>query len=131
MIHHIAITSESVERLAAFYRTLPGLFVISENMEGDVLRSVWFGTNNSKSIIMIEKGERKAPQALIFDLISSLVFQTDPQEDEVMKLFDRIFPIIESRTENTFYFRDPDGNQLGYSAYPEKLQDFIKIQDWK
>ena len=122
MIHHVAITSMFPERLSDFYQGLPGIVKIRENLENSVLRSVWFGFQGSDSILMIERGESRSPHALVFDLRRLFSFSLDRNKVSVDMRY--VISLIESKTEYTFYFRDPDGNQLGYSAYPEKLSEY-------
>jgi hypothetical protein len=121
MIHHIAITSNIPERLSQFYEELPGLMKIQENRENGIIRSVWFAIHNSKSILMIERGENKAPYTLVFDLL----YFFSVNKNKIISEMKNIIPLVESKTEFTFYFRDPDGNRLGYSSYPEKLSDYM------
>lgn len=106
MIHHIAIGSPNVALLVEFYEKLPGFQKLKENkFEDGSLRSVWLQTG--KSILMLEKDEiAKGPKALILD-VSSL-------KPESLK----ILPKWIQETEYTKYFKDPDGNLLGYSSYP-------------
>ena len=125
MIHHIAITSKFPERLSEFYGDLPGLMKIKENRENEIIRSVWFGFKSSASILMIERGDDRAPHALVFDLVRS--FSIDSDKNKITFEMGHILSLIESKTEYTFYFRDPDGNRLGYSSYPERLSDHIII----
>lgn len=108
MIHHIAIATDNLEIMSDFYRNLPGLHW-KENKFNDVgdLRSVWFETPD-QTILMLEKFPyKKAPQALVFKINS------------LSEVVDKIS--ISKETDFTVYFFDPDGNQLGYSSYPEKL----------
>ena len=96
MIHHIAIASPNLKEMSDFYRNLPGLQWREDKLnEQGELRSVWFETSD------------KSPEALVFKMNSSF------------ELTNKIS--ITKRTDYTVYFLDPDGNQLGYSSYPEKL----------
>ncbi|PJZ40639.1 glyoxalase [Leptospira kmetyi] len=107
MIHHIAIGSPNVSSLTAFYETLPGFQKLKENKNEDgSLRSVWFQTG--ESILMLETdGIAKGPKALILDA-SSLTSESA-----------KILPKWIQETEYTKYFKDPDGNLLGYSSFPK------------
>ncbi|HMV41561.1 MAG TPA: hypothetical protein PK079_17455 [Leptospiraceae bacterium] len=110
MIHHLAIATTNVLKMAEFYKTLPGLNWKEDKFTVDgSLRSVWFDTANG-CLLMLEKFPySKAPEALIF--------QFEPHFN-----FTDIGLTIIKRTDYTFYFNDPDGNQLGYSSYPNKLK---------
>ncbi|EMY79547.1 hypothetical protein LEP1GSC060_2374 [Leptospira weilii serovar Ranarum str. ICFT] len=106
MIHHIAIGSPNVNALEKFYASLPGLKKIRENQNPDgSIRSVWFQTGDT--ILMLEIDTNvKGPKALIFST-SRLKFE-DLKD----------LPKWIQETEYTKYFKDPDGNLLGYSSYP-------------
>lgn len=113
MIHHIAIGTRKVRKLADFYLKMPHAEKIREWEEPDgALRSVWI--QFSKTILMIEFGETMAPRALVFGY-----------EIEDLKKWNILFETIPvtRETEFTKYFLDPDGNQLGLSSYPETLPE--------
>ncbi|EMO52110.1 VOC family protein [Leptospira noguchii] len=106
MIHHIAIGSPNIETLEKFYISLPGLKKIRVNKNtDDSLRSIWFAAGNT--ILMLEFDHiPKGPKALIFSIsnLKSKDFKNLPNWIQ--------------ETEYTKYFKDPDGNLLGYSSYP-------------
>ncbi|PJZ68475.1 glyoxalase [Leptospira perolatii] len=110
MIHHIAIATKDVSALREYYLSLPGLnWERDQVTELGELRSTWFQSGNSR--IMIEKEiECKGPYALIFDGSDKSL------RKKVELTFGKSF---ESRTDYTVYFRDPDGNKIGYSSYPD------------
>ena len=105
MIHHIAIASPNLKEMSDFYRNLPGLQWREDKLnEQGELRSVWFETSD-KSLLMLEN----------FPYSKALVFKMNSSFELTNKIS------ITKRTDYTVYFLDPDGNQLGYSSYPEKL----------
>lgn len=112
MIHHIAIGTPNPSLLADFYLKIPGSRKLKEfHYESGILRSVWiqFGS----ILLMLEDGENKSPRALVFSY----------QEMERSKWTQFLKQNeVESRTEYTIYFLDPDKNLLGVSSYPEKLE---------
>jgi len=116
MIHHLAITTSDPERLARFYETIPGLSVIRRNEEGGSVRSVWL-SGDDRVILMIERGESQGAFALVFDLF-------EKSGEKKQRDLSAILPLEEERTEFTLYFRDPDGNRLGFSSFPEPLSRF-------
>ncbi|TGK34514.1 VOC family protein [Leptospira gomenensis] len=107
MIHHVAIGSKHLPLLGEFYERLPGIKKIGENKNEDgSIRSIWF--RSGESILMLESdSENRGPKALIFSA-SSLTPETSVS-----------LPRFIQETEYTKYFKDPDGNLLGYSSYPE------------
>ncbi|TGN19558.1 VOC family protein [Leptospira idonii] len=112
MIHHIAIGTDSVRFVSQFYLQIPGCRLERENKEetGESLRSVWIRSEDI--LLMIESGEKEAPKALVF------TFQEKDRPDwEVFFQTVR----IERRTDYTLYFRDPDGNLLGLSHFPDRI----------
>lgn len=110
MIHHIAIATENVKKMADFYKRLPGLKWKEDKFnEAGNLRSVWLETENGCLVMIEDFPKPKAPEALIFKY-------------QITYNFNDINLTITKQTDYTFYFLDPDGNQLGYSAYPEKLK---------
>ncbi|AOP35041.1 glyoxalase [Leptospira tipperaryensis] len=106
MIHHIAIGTLNVKTLSDFYETLPGLKRIQEHWNEDkTLRSVWFQAG--EILLMLESDSIvKAPKALIFSAAS-----LEPSTINGL-------PKWIQETEYTKYFRDLDGNLIGYSSYP-------------
>ncbi|WP_061285808.1 VOC family protein [Leptospira interrogans] len=106
MIHHIAIGSPNIETLEKFYESLPGLKKIRINKNTDQsIRSIWFIAGDT--ILMLEIDNiSKGPKALIFSA-------SDLKPEDLGTLPDWI-----QETEYTKYFKDPDGNLLGYSSYP-------------
>lgn len=61
---------------------------------------------------MIEKSEiLQAPKALVFSIKN---LDVSP-----------IIPLVVQRTDYTIYIHDYDGNLVGYSCYPEPIQNYI------
>ncbi|GBF51985.1 hypothetical protein LPTSP4_35230 [Leptospira ryugenii] len=116
MIHHIAIGTESLDRMAEFYQKIPGCEEKVEKYEekSGTLRSVWFRFGST--ILMLESGPKQATKALVFLLAK-----------ENASLWREFFIKIpkEQTTEFSIYFSDPDGNRLGCSAYPNAWKDLI------
>ncbi|TGL61896.1 VOC family protein [Leptospira ognonensis] len=113
MIHHIAIGTPNVRKLADFYLKLPHAEKLKEWLEADgTLRSIWI--QFSETILMIEIGEKMAPRALVFG------FEVD--DEKKWNILLETIP-LSHKTEFTKYFLDPDGNQLGLSSYPETLPE--------
>ncbi|WP_367897823.1 VOC family protein [Leptospira sp. WS58.C1] len=110
MIHHIAISTQNPETLKNFYISIPGLSFEKDHFYRDGgLRSSWFLAGTIR--IMIEKEEiSKAPHALIFSATKK------EERDLIDSLFGNSF--IE-KTDFTKYLKDPDGNRLGFSSYPD------------
>jgi len=107
-IHHLAIVTRNPERLAAFYAELLGVGPTRRLPEAGEVRAIWFDLEGA--ILMIERGESAAGGHV-------LVFRAAPGSYAAWsaKLAST------ERTEFTVYGRDPDGNRVGVSSYPEAL----------
>ncbi|PJZ76023.1 VOC family protein [Leptospira neocaledonica] len=110
MIHHIAISTKDPETLRTFYISIPGISFEKDHFYQDGrLRSSWLLAGIVR--IMIEREEEsKAPHALIFSAT---------KKEERVKIDSLFGDSFIERTDYTKYFKDPDGNRLGFSSYPE------------
>jgi catechol 2,3-dioxygenase-like lactoylglutathione lyase family enzyme len=115
-MHHIAIGTANLEAMSDFYRKLPGLKFIknhyynSDEMKDGLqgkLRSVWF--SSGQIILMLEDDTQiQAPKALVFSIAESGLTKSELKE----------LPLNWTHnTDFTIYFKDPDGNTLGYTDY--------------
>lgn len=119
-LHHLALGSADVERLARFYRELFGLKELSRHLDtGGALRSVWLDLGGA--VLMLE---HTAEPVRRVDGVGSglflLAFRVPREaraalEDELEA---RGHP-IESRSAYSSYSRDPDGNRIAISHYPD------------
>lgn len=109
MIHHIAIATPNLQIMSAFYKSLPGLYWKEDKFtENGGIRSVWLETYDHCLIMLEAFPYSKGPEALVFQM-------------EISFNINLIMNQVTNRTDFTIYFLDPDGNKLGYSSYPEKL----------
>lgn len=113
-LHHVALGARDVETVAAFYRETLGLVEVARHRgSGDELRSIWLASGGS--LLMVE---RTAASARAVEGVGAgpflLAFRVAPEERALLeaKL------AIESRTEHSSYFRDPEGNRVAISHYP-------------
>jgi glyoxylase I family protein len=119
-LHHVAVGSADVERLAAFYRELVGLAELTRHFDAlGQLRSIWLDLGGS--ILMIEH-TADAPRAV--EGVASgpflLAFRVSPAEREALEhALTARGHAIEGRTRFTSYVRDVDGNRVAFSHYPE------------
>ncbi len=124
--HHLAIKTHRVEELSAFYRAALKLEEqkrwFEENGE---LRSVWLEL--SPCILMIEKSSSQGAQLSseadppgLFLLALNISAQ---EKQSWRKHLESLSITIESETAYTLYFRDPEGNRLALSHYPQLNQD--------
>src|SRR5688572_9904763 len=119
-LHHIAVGSADVARLAQFYRDVFGLAERARHHYPDgSLRSIWLDLGST--ILMIEHSQQAArPVEGVGAGLFLLAFRVSPTERErlELELAARGQP-IESRTAYSSYFRDVDGNRLAISHYPD------------
>jgi glyoxylase I family protein len=119
-LHHVAMGSADVERLASFYREVVGLSELTRHFDaGAELRSIWLDLGGS--VLMIE---RTTEPPRVVDGVASgpflLAFRVSLAERERLERALRAHGHpIESRTSFTSYSRDVDGNRVAFSHYPE------------
>jgi glyoxylase I family protein len=127
-LHHLAIGSRNVERLAAFYRDIVGLPELTRHLDDrGALRSIWL--NLGGPVLMIEHTD-DAPRAL--EGIGSgpflLAFAVSPAERlELEAALLANGQRIDRRTAFTSYSRDVDGNRIAFSHYPDAAVDLPDV----
>lgn len=121
MIHHLALGSQRVQLLADFYQEICGLKYVDQKFDAEgKLRSIWLQLS-PHSVLMIESSKepvnprREEVQSGLFLLCFSRAGREEEQLAELLGSWDCR---IESRSEHSLYFRDPDGNRLAFSDYP-------------
>jgi glyoxylase I family protein len=119
-LHHLAVGSSNVERLAAFYRDVVGLPELARHVDNHgALRSIWL--NLGGPVLMIERTD--ADPRRVEGIGSGpflLAFAVSPaQRHELEAALLANGQRIESRTAFTSYSRDVDGNRIAFSHYPD------------
>lgn len=119
-LHHLALGSANVERLAAFYRDVIGLPELARHRDAQgALRSIWL--NLGGPILMIERSDE--PPRRVHGIGSGpflLAFAVSPDEREALEAaLVACGQGIEGRTAFTSYSRDTDGNRIAFSHYPD------------
>ena len=120
MLHHIALGARDVATVARFYAAAFNLRVLQEHQDDKGgLRSIWLDLGGT--ILMVERTESPAlgvegvgagPFLLAFRVDAAA---RDATEAHLIKLG----ASIEARTAATSYARDPEGNRIAISHYPE------------
>ena len=123
-LHHLALGSADVERLARFYRDVFGLREIGRHLyPGGALRSIWLDLGGP--ILMLEHTDKPARRVEGVDpgpfLLALRVDRS--QRHQLERRLEESGQAIESRTAFTSYSRDVDGNQVAISHYPEPGPD--------
>ncbi len=118
-LHHLALGTNDVARLAGFYGAVLGLREVTRHLHADgTLRSVWLDLGGP--LLMIEPTD-EAPRVVhgigSGPFLIAFTVAADQREALEARLADA-GNAIESRSEWTCYARDPDGNRIAFSAYP-------------
>lgn len=118
-LHHVAIGARDVDRVAGFYRDLVGLPELARHREDDgTLRSVWLALGGA--ILMVERTVEEPRN--VHGVAAGpflLAFAVDRGGRDALELrLSRAGRAVESRTEHTIYFRDPEGNRVAASSRP-------------
>ncbi len=120
-LHHVAIGARDVEKVARFYRELMALPEVARHHTGaGELRAVWLDA--AGTLIMIEKTSEPARRVSRIGAGPFLLaFALSPARRQELEqaLEGAGFP-IEERSEYTSYCRDPEGNRVAVSHYPER-----------
>ncbi|HYQ04957.1 MAG TPA: VOC family protein [Polyangiaceae bacterium] len=118
-LHHLALGTRDVARLARFYIDVLELREVTRHLHADgSLRSVWLDLGGS--LLMIEP--TNDPPRMVVGvgagpfLIALAVSAKERASFETR--LEAAGSVIEARSEFTSYARDPDGNRIALSTYP-------------
>lgn len=119
VLHHLALGTRDVARLARFYIDVLELPEVTRHLHPNgSLRSVWLDLGGS--LLMIEPtGE--PPRMVVGVGAGPFLIAVAVSADERARFEARVEAsgaVIESRSEFTSYARDPDGNRIALSEYP-------------
>ena len=119
VLHHLALGTRDVARLARFYTDVLGLPEVTRHLHLDgSLRSVWLDLGGS--LLMIEPTS-EPPRMVVGVGAGPFLIAVAVSADERAGFEARVETfgaVIEARSEFTSYARDPDGNRIALSAYP-------------
>jgi len=121
-VHHLAVVVADLARAERFYSAVLGLPVLRrwEDAEGKP-RSVWLSLGGG-AFLAVERAEtphaaRRADTAPGFHCLA-LGIRPEERESWRARLADEGFP-VERESPYTLYTRDPDGNLVGLSHFPD------------
>jgi catechol 2,3-dioxygenase-like lactoylglutathione lyase family enzyme len=110
-VHHIALRTRDLDKLERFYGGLLGLGIVRRHGT----RSVWLDA--AGTLVMIERAEAEEPP-IAAGSMELVAFAADEHgRDAIEQSLGEAGVPIESRTEHTLYFRDPDGRRVAVSSY--------------
>ena len=110
-LNHIAIASPEIETLVQFYQNLPGIsFLEWKYNENQEKRSGWLQIKDGPILMIEKKPLAKAPEALVlsYSLLSGSVLNWS------------------HKSAYTLFLKDPEGNVIGYSNYPNTLPAYTE-----
>jgi catechol-2,3-dioxygenase len=111
--------SQDVERLAAFYRDVLGLAECARHhTDAGTVRSVWLDLGGATLMIEAAEAPARRVEGLGAGLFLLALAVTRGQRAALEEQLAQLGIAVESRTEFTCYFRDPDGNRVALSHYP-------------
>lgn len=119
-LHHLAVGSADVERLARFYREIFSLEETARHSDAaGALRSIWLDLGGA--LLMIERSQEPARRvegigAGPFLIALRVSREARPALERELEARGHA---IEGRTAFTSYCRDPDGNRIAISHHPE------------
>jgi glyoxylase I family protein len=123
-LHHLAVKARDVARVAAFYRDVLGLPELRRHEDAAGLRAIWLDA--SGVLLMVERsaaggappdaGPDGDPPGLHL-----VAFRLPPGQHPAWRarLEAAGVPVV-GHTDFTLYVRDPEGNRVGLSSYPER-----------
>lgn len=109
-----------MEGLARFYRELFGLSEAARHHGSDgALRSIWLDLGGT--LLMIERSSSETRHVEgVGQGLFLMAFRVSPAERSMLEReLESRGHVIESRTAYSSYSRDPDGNRIAISHYPE------------
>ena len=121
-IHHVAVKVADLARAEAFYVSVLGLPVLRRwpSRDGGGERSLWLDLGDG-AFLALERADGPAPakaeDAPGIHLVA-LCIPRGEREDWIGKLARAGHPVYH-HTDQTLYVRDPEGNRIGLSHWPD------------
>lgn len=109
-VHHVALRSNDVSSLSAFYQAVFGLPLVREQPH-----SHWLALG-TRAVLMIEARGTSEPVPSQGDQQLFCLASNDLEAEEARLV--RLGISVEHRTHSTLYFRDPEGRRVAWSSHP-------------
>ncbi len=122
-VHHIALAAQNPAALADFYERVLELPRIREQNDAGAVTSVWLQLD-ANAILMIEAATTAGASANGFPEkrpgyhLIAFSIAAGERESWRTRLAEHGVEIVHE-TDFTLYFRDPEGNRVGLSHYPD------------
>lgn len=123
-VHHIAVTVADLARAEAFYGGVLGLPVLRRwpRPDGSGERSLWLELGGG-AFLALERAEaagaEKSEDAPGIHLVA-LHIPRGERAAWIAKLAQAGYPVYQ-QTDYTLYVRDPEGNRIGLSHWPQNV----------
>ncbi|MBI5506974.1 MAG: VOC family protein [Deltaproteobacteria bacterium] len=111
-VHHVALRTDDVAALAAFYSEVFGLEIVRDSNT----TSIWLSIGEG-SVLMIEKRDPSEP-AICAGSMEMFALAATPERKAAIRARAERRGCLDGETEHTVYLRDPDGRRVGASSYP-------------
>jgi catechol 2,3-dioxygenase-like lactoylglutathione lyase family enzyme len=111
-LHHLALRTQDLPRLLAFYQRWLGLAVQRDQQP----RSVWLALEHD-AVLMLERAAAAEPHVPLGSL-ELVAFAVSLAQRQTLRAELLQAGLLEAETEHTLYFRDPDGRRVALSSYP-------------
>jgi glyoxylase I family protein len=129
-VHHLAIVVTDVERAARFYQNVLGLREIKRwNDAHEQLRSIWCELGNG-AFLALERAEQNEPRRIDSSPgMHCIALGIRPDERKSWReRLEREGFVVFRESPYTLYVRDPEGNIIGLSHFPETATDAFGSQ---
>jgi glyoxylase I family protein len=121
-VHHVAVKVADLARAESFYVSVLGLPVLERwpTADGQAERSLWLDLGQG-AFLALERADSpaaaKAEGVPGMHLLALAIARSEREPWEA-RLVQAGFPVYQ-RTDYTLYVRDPEGNRIGLSHWPE------------
>jgi catechol 2,3-dioxygenase-like lactoylglutathione lyase family enzyme len=119
-LHHLALGARDVEAVARFYREVLGLAEERRHHTDDgALRSIWLDLGGARLMIEHTTAEGARVEGVGAGPFLIAVGGTGAEREAFERALQAAGGGVEDRTPYTSYGRDPEGNRVAVSTYPD------------